>query len=60
MNIRKRMWTWKGARAVAWQLDWNDGGKRRQKQFRTRHYEVLPKQRVEDPREKYLPKKKKR
>src|SRR3989344_4807980 len=26
------------------------------KQFRTRHYEVLPKQRVEDPREKYLPK----
>ncbi len=36
MNIRKRTWTWKGAKAVAWQLDWSDGGKRRQKQFRTR------------------------
>jgi integrase len=36
MNIRKRTWTWKGAKAVAWQLDWNDEGKRRQKQFRTR------------------------
>ena len=36
MNIRKRTWTWQGAKAVAWQLDSNDGGKRRQKQFRTR------------------------
>jgi len=36
MNIRKRTWTWKGAKAVAWQLDWNDRGKRCQKQFPTR------------------------
>lgn len=36
MNIRKRTWIWKGAKAVAWQLDWTDGGKRRQKQFQTR------------------------
>ena len=36
MNIRKRTWTWKGEKAVAWQLDWTDGGKRRQQQFRRR------------------------
>ena len=28
------------------------------KQFRARHYEQLPKETVEDPREKYLPKRK--
>ena len=33
MNIRKRTLTWKGAKAVAWQLDWNDGGKCRQSGF---------------------------
>jgi len=30
------------------------------KLFRARHYEVLPKEKMQDPREKYLPKRKKR
>jgi len=30
------------------------------KLFRARHYEVLPKEKTEDPREKYLPKRKKK
>ena len=36
MNIRKRTWTWNGKERCAWQLDWREGGVRRQKQFRTR------------------------
>jgi integrase len=37
MNIRKRTWDWNGERGSARQLDWRHEGKRRQKQFRTRH-----------------------
>ena len=36
MNIRKRVWTWKGHKRSAWQLHWRERGKRRQKQFPTR------------------------
>ena len=36
MNIRKRTWTWQGAKRTAWQLDWRHGGKRGQRQFKTR------------------------
>ena len=36
MNIRKRTWTWRGEKRVAYQLDWRVSGRRHQKQFATR------------------------